>query len=161
MRARIRRGVTSLVIGGLLVVGLAGCEYLVPQGVIQVNDTVGVDTNIGGVDIRDVVLVMDKGALSGDAANLVASFLASGSSAVELQVTVGHEPAQTVTVEPGSVVTIGRPSGEVLLFGSVDTRPGGLAQVTFSTASTSTTVDVPVLTDDVSGYAGLGPRSVG
>lgn len=141
----------------LAAVPLAGCTYIAPQTTTKSYDASdGVGINVGGVEIRDALIVT---ASADDPGRLLGSVINQGQSEATLRISAqaGGRPVvdDTVTVPAGGVVRLGpatRGEQDVLLTPAV-AEPGALFGLTFSAGGQDQQVAVPVLDGTLKEYA--------
>lgn len=157
MKARIAASV--LLAAGLLV-GTAGCNLVAPQATTKHYDASdGVSANLGGVDVRNAVIISDDGELG----NLVVTFV--NTTAETARVTVqyesdGEDATETVTLKANSSTPFGLPDGESITLVDMGTQPGALLPVYFQSGDTDgRELLVPVLTTQLPEYSTLAPTA--
>jgi hypothetical protein len=148
----------SVVLTGLVVVGVSGCAFITPQETTRINQVSdGVDATVGPIGIRDAMLISDDGTT----ASLVTSLINTGSSrtTVQLQYTADSGPTTAQVVVPANGLVSVRPGGQAdVQLSGIKAPPGSLFTISFSAgSSTPTDVRVPVLENDLPGYETLTP----
>lgn len=147
----------SVVLTGLIVVGVSGCAFITPQETTKINQVSdGVNADIGGVGVRNAILFT----VDGTTAALVASFVNTGNTeqTLQLQYTTSSGPMTQQVVVPADGLVSVRPGGKrSIQLDDISTRAGAMFPIAFSTGSTAKTVQVPVLNTSLPGYETLTP----
>lgn len=156
MRARIA---TSVVLAAAVLFGTAGCNFLAPQATTYhyfASD--GVNADAGELDIRNAVIISDKGVLG----NLVMTVVNNGERASLNVQFEGSGGTQNVTVSvPSGTTVFGPQDGKQVLLRQLGTKPGAVLPVYFQTGdSEGEQVEVPVLDGGLPEYADLLPIDV-
>ncbi len=157
MKARIAASV--LLAAGLLV-GTAGCNLVAPQATTKHYDASdGVSTNLGGVDVRNAVVISDDGELG----NLVVTFVNTTDESARVTVQYesdGEDATETVTLKANSSTQFGQPDGETITLVDMGTEAGALLPVYFQSGDTDgRELLVPVLTTELPEYSTLAPEA--
>lgn len=154
MKARLAAS-AALALG--IIVGASGCSMVTYQATTEVYDpSDGVAANLGAIDLRNILLVMEEGA---DEGNLV--FTASNGGDDDAEVTAEPlEGGEAVTLEIGAheQVVLGDDDNEPLLLTGIDTEPGAMIDLYFTTdGAEGVEVRVPVLDGRLPEYRELVP----
>ncbi len=164
MRARTSaaRAAASMILAGALLVGTAGCTFISKQAtLIQYDPSDGVGTNIGAVQVRNVIGIINE---DGHAISLLVTLVNSGkrSAAVNLQFESGGEKTTvTKAVNANSVSTYGTmPDEDQIIILNPDVAAGELVAVYVQYGDNpGVQLLVPVL-DAVGDYAELAPPEI-
>ena len=157
-RTPLARAAASVILAGALVVGTAGCTFVSRQAtLIQYDPSDGVGANLGSVQIRNAIgLIDDEGDVS-----LVVAIVNSGTQSAKVALQFesnGDKTTVTKTVAAGKTASFGHFEGEdqiVILNPGVPA--GGLLPVYVQYGDNpGVQMLVPVL-DPVGDYEGLGP----
>lgn len=153
MRSRL----TSILAAGALLVGLTGCTFTADQTVQTPYDpSDGVGTNVGDIDVRNVLLVTDDG----ETANLLVSLINTGPDDVEMAVsweTVAGRVERTLPVASGTTESFGDSSNQLILQ-DLDAQPGSLFPIYFQYGSQEgRELRAPVLDGQLEEYRELVP----
>lgn len=155
MKARVTAALASV----LTVGALSGCTFLTAQQtLIPYNPSDGVSTQVGGLMVRNAMLVTG----TGTRATLVASVYNPTSTAQTLRIQYnsagGAKQNVTVPVGAGASVQISTVDGNRVVLDGIDAKPGSLAPLYLTDGSTAGNgLSVPVLDGTLSEYAGLVP----
>ncbi|KQW06359.1 hypothetical protein ASC66_07585 [Leifsonia sp. Root4] len=157
MKARIAASV--LLAAGLLV-GTAGCNLVAPQATTKHYDASdGVSANLGGVDVRNAVIISDDGELGNLVVTLVNTTDESARVTVQYE-SDGEDATETVTLDANSSTPFGLPDGETITLVDMGTQPGALLPVYFQSGDTDgRELLVPVLTTQLPEYSTLAPKA--
>lgn len=157
MKARIAASV--LLAAGLLV-GTAGCNLVAPQATTKHYDASdGVSANLGGVDVRNAVIISDDGELGNLVVTLVNTTDESARVTVQYE-SDGEDATETVTLDANSSTPFGLPDGETITLVDMGTQPGALLPVYFQSGDTDgRELLVPVLTTQLPEYSTLAPEA--
>ena len=151
---RLLTATLSAAVGAMIALGLAGCDFFVPQTTeTTVETSDGVSGTIGQVHVGNAVLISgDAGQLS----NLVVTL--SNLDFVDHDVTIETAgPPLPVTVPAGGYVQVGTPGNQTFLVVTTDSPPGSLHPLTFASADATLHLEVPVLDTSLPLYKNLGP----
>ena len=164
MRVAASAAVTALVAGVL-----SGCMFVTPQQTTRsYTPSDGINASVGSIKVRNVLLITDDG----QQANMLGLLSNSGDVAttvtLQYDTTAGSETT-TLAVPANGVLSL-RPNADEQVATSVTTQaravqldgldatPGGLYTVGLSVSGEEPiTLRVPVLTGELSEYAGLAP----
>ena len=157
---RVITATLSAAVGAMIALGLAGCDFFVPQTTeTTVETSDGVSGTTGQIHVGNAVLVSGK---DGQLSNLVVTL--SNQDFVDHEVSIEPVAAggfQAVTVPAGGNVQLGTPGNPSALFVTVDSPPGSLHPLTFTVAGGSPLhLEVPVLDTSLPPYENLGPPDV-
>lgn len=154
MKARLAAS-AALALG--IVVGASGCSMVTYQATTEVYDpSDGVAANVGELDLRNILVVMEEGA---DEGNLV--FTVSNGGDDDAEVTV--EPldgGDSVTLEVGAheQIVLGDDDNEPLLLTGIDSEPGSMIDLYIrADGAEGLEVRVPVLDGRLPEYRELVP----
>ena len=156
------RAAMSVLVAAVLAVGIAGCSFTNGDQTLPRNydPSDGVSATVGQVDVRNALIVTEDGSRG----NLVLSVV--NQSRTQQQLSVQYESSaapggrRTVTlpVAARSVETIGAEGSQQLVLEGIDTTPGALFPVFFSSGNAEgAQVKVPVLDPTLAEYQGLLP----
>lgn len=166
MRARIA---ASIVLAVAVVLGTAGCDMLAPQAIKHYDASDGVSGDVGGVAVRNAILISKDG----KNANLVVTILNHSAKSHRLGIQYGTAGTKTtlhVTV-PASAPSAfppepttkkwGTPGEPLVILKNIDTKPGALYPVFFQYGDvTGLSLLVPVLDGSLNAYKDLTPEKV-
>ena len=148
---------TSILAAVALLATLTGCTFLADQTVQTPYDpSDGFGTQVGGVDIRNVLLVTDDG----ETANLLVNLINTSGENVAMKVSWETSTGRTernLYVAAGATKSFGNPSNQVILRG-LDAELGSLFPVYFQYGDNEgSELDVPVLDGQLPEYSDLVP----
>jgi hypothetical protein len=161
------RVAASVAVTVLLSAALAGCQFVTPQQTARsYTPSDGVNGNVGDVSIRNVFVLAGEdqsasviGVLANNAATARAVTLewtgASGTQTKRLRVPGNGLVAMTTSTR--TIDASVRTQSEPVVLDDVQTTPGGLFRVVFTSSSKSDDLRLPVLTGSFSQYATLVP----
>ncbi len=151
------RVAASVVLAGLIVVGVSACEFITPQDTTKITQVAdGMNAQIGAVTIGDALMFT----ADGTEASLVTTFVnsASTSRTVQMQYATSTGTATQQVVVPANGLLSVRPGADQsVTFSDISTKAGALFPVYFTSGASSTTVQVPVLNGTLQGYHTLLP----
>lgn len=152
------RRAASVVLAGLVLVGVSGCEFITPQDTVRINQVSdGVDYSVGSIDVRNAMLF----SLDGRTAVLVTSLINSSGSAVPVQLawTAKSGPASTSVQVPGNALVNIRPGsgGTPVQLSGITAPVGSTFRIRITAGSKTADMDVPVLDNTLPGYSTLTP----
>jgi hypothetical protein len=156
------RVVVAAVLAVGVALGTAGCNLIQPQATrIAYDPSDGVSVNVGGLDLRNLMIISDNGKTgnfllsavnsSGEDVKLHIGFVSDG------DVIDGHVEIPSNAKVPTS---FGTKDEDRIILGGINTQPGGLLEVAFEVGEDMKTVLVPVLTSAQPEYEGLAPKNV-
>lgn len=158
-----RRGARVLAaatVGAAVLVVAAGCNFISPQRTTQFYDASdGISVTVGDVKVLNALALTDDGS----EASLVMSIVNSGdddaSVSFQYETADGSDETQTVDVDASSQVDLGTEPGQTqFVMSDIDVTPGALLPVFVQYGTeTGKTLQVPVLTGELSEYATLLP----
>jgi hypothetical protein len=158
-----RRIAIAAVLAVGLVLGTTGCTFFAPQAtLIKYDPSPGVSLNLGKLQVRNAFVVSPKGT----DANLIAVFINSGSSEIDVKLQYSSHTggtAKTITLppvalKPGEVISYGNPGVTQLVFRSADVKPGSLLKIFVQYGSVSgQNLLLPVLNGTQLAYQHLAP----
>ncbi|MDR5698233.1 DNA modification methylase [Agromyces aerolatus] len=152
MKARLAAS-AALALG--IVVGASGCSMITYQATTEVYDpSDGLAANVGELDLRNILVVMEDG---GDDGNLVFTVANSGDDA---ELTAEPASGDPVTLEVGAneQVVLGGSGEEPLLLVGIDATPGGMLDIYFhADGAEGVEISVPVLDGRLPEYRDLVP----
>jgi len=138
-----------------IIVGASGCSMITYQATTEVYDpSDGVAANVGDLDLRNILIVMEEGA---DEGNLVFTVANSGDDA---ELTAEPKSGEPVTIEIGQnqQVVLGGGDEDPLLLEGIDTTPGAMLEVYFhADGAAGLEIRVPVLDGRLPEYRKLVP----
>ena len=162
-----RRGARVLAaatVGAAVLVVAAGCNFISPQRTTQFYDASdGISVTVGDVKVLNALALTDDGS----EASLVMSIVNSGdddaSVSFQYETADGSDETQTVDVDASSQVDLGTEPGQTqFVMSDIDVTPGALLPVFVQYGTeTGKTLQVPVLTGELSEYATLLPTPTG
>ena len=112
---KTRRIVSSLALAAAVALGASGCGLIAPQGTLEpYAPSDGIDVNLEGVDVRNLLLVADE---EGESFNVVFAGVNKGESPALLRMTFVADEGQfeasaDFLLEPG-LTSFGNPEGEI------------------------------------------------
>ena len=139
----------------MLLLGLAGCDFYVPQSTKTNAETSdGVSGEVGVIYVGNAVLIA-----SGDEANLVVSLVNQANQDVRLKISHGTpQVTDTVLALASATTQLGGAGEEQVTLTGFDAEPGSLYPMYFQYGDeTGLRLSVPVLTDAQPQYQDLGP----
>jgi hypothetical protein len=156
---KIRRAASVLLAAGL-VAGLAACDAVTPQWTTHsYAPSDGVNGQVGPVQVRNAFLVTD----GGSRASLVVGLVNTDTTpqVVQVQYTSDGSPrTATVNVPSGQLISVGPGRQATVTLNGLTAKPGTLLPLGLSTGGPFTTLQVPVLENNLSGYSTLTPAPV-
>lgn len=137
--------------------GATGCTLLVPQETTKIQEASdGVSGSVGSVDVRDALLITNGNGTTG---NLVVTLVNNSGSEQQLELQHGST-TETVAVPAYGLKKLGSDAKSRVQFTKLDAKPGGIADVYFSSDSaTGVKLQVPVLSESFPGFGSYGPRT--
>lgn len=149
------RIVSSVALAAAIAVGATGCNLIAPQGTTEVYaPSDGVDVNLSGVDVRNILLVEDD---SGQNFNVVFTGVNSGEAPALLRITFtsgNAEASGDFQLEVGST-SFGNPSSEIAptLVTLPGAQAGGTVEAYFEVAGGGTQkLEVPIVDGTLEEY---------
>ena len=142
--------------------GTAGCNLIQPQATrLAYDPSDGVSVNVGGLDLRNLMIISDNG----ETGNFLLSAVNSSGKDVKLHISFisdntiidGHVDIPSNAKVPTS---FGTKDEDRIILGGINTIPGGLLEVAFEVDGDMKTTLVPVLTSGQPEYEGLAPKNV-
>ncbi|WP_349897740.1 hypothetical protein [Parafrigoribacterium soli] len=155
---RARRA-ASVVLAAAVLLSTAGCTFFAPQTTLKPYDpSDGVNTQIGDVYIRNVLLLSDH---SGDA-SLLANVVNESDNGVKVSFQYEGKKGKvddSVFANPGKVSSVGGFTDEQLVLHGVDAKPGTLFPIFVQYGDqTGKQLLVPVLDGTLKPYNELLPK---
>lgn len=147
---KIRRIASSVALAAALALGATGCSLIAPQGTTEpYAPSDGIDVNLEGVDIRNLLLVADE---SGENFNVVFTAVNGGDAPALVRITFvaeggSAEASADFLVEPG-LTAFGNPEGDIVptLVSIQGAVAGGTANAYFEVSGgAEVNREVPVL----------------
>ena len=152
------RRLASIALVAAVMLGTAGCTFITPQATdIEYNAADGVGLDVGGVQIRDALIIADE---SGRVGNFAAAVINTADSSQVLTLEygpVGNSERTNIRVAAGETLTLGNDDVDPVLLVGLDTQPGAMLDVQFSVGDDSTVVMLPVLDGSLPQYEHLVP----
>jgi hypothetical protein len=153
----VRTRPVALAATGLAVaLTLSGCAFITPQQTtVSYQPTAGVNGTVGGVQIRNTLLITTNGT----EASLVTVLVNPQAKATTVQVQYdsnGTTASQSVAVPADASVQV-TPSATAVTLSAINAPLGSLFDVSFLVGSATTTLGVPVLNTSLPFYASLAP----
>lgn len=152
MKARLAAS-AALALG--IIVGASGCSMITYQATTEVYDASdGVSANVGDLDLRNILVVMEEGA---DEGNLVFTVANSGD---DTELTAEPVSGDAVSLEIGAneQLVLGGEDEEPLLLEGIDTTPGAMLDIYFhADGAEGVEIRVPVLDGRLPEYRKLVP----
>lgn len=150
------RSLASLALGGLVVLGTAGCAAITPQATtIDYSPADGVNIPVGEdspVEILNTLIVADEDGTDG---NLVAAFVNTSDETVTVSLSWDGGGAE-VRVPAASTLSLGGEDDPILLEG-INTRAGATLPIAFSTGGEPVQAHVQVFDEELAYLEGLAP----
>jgi len=150
------RSLASLALGGLVVLGTAGCAAITPQATtIEYSPADGVNVPVGEdspVKILNTLIVADEDGTNG---NLVAAFV--NSSDDDVTVALAWDGGATeIEVPADSTLSLGG-TDEPVLLENIDTPAGATVPIAFATGGEPVQAEVQVFDETLHYLEGLAP----
>jgi len=150
------RSLASLALGGLVVLGTAGCAAITPQATtIEYSPADGVNVPVGEdspVKILNTLIVADEDGTNG---NLVAAFV--NSSDDDVTVSLAWDGGATeIEVPADSTLSLGG-ADEPVLLENIDTPAGATVPIAFATGGEPVQAEVQVFDETLHYLEGLAP----
>lgn len=150
------RSFASLALGGLVVLGTAGCAAITPQATtIEYSPADGVNVPVGEdspVKILNTLIVADEDGTNG---NLVAAFV--NSSDDDVTVSLAWDGGATeIEVPADSTLSLGG-ADEPVLLENIDTPAGATVPIAFATGGEPVQAEVQVFDETLHYLEGLAP----
>lgn len=140
------RRLASLALAAAVLLGTTGCAFITTQATdIEYNAADGVGFNVADIEVRDALIVANE---DGSLGNLSAAVIntADSSSTLTLEYgEVGSSSTARLNVPAGRTLTLGNDGVEPLLLSGLNTMPGAVISVEFTSGDDSRIVLVPVL----------------
>ncbi|MGO4300821.1 hypothetical protein [Leifsonia sp. RAF41] len=153
-RAAVRRTAAAAVVAAAALSGLTACDLFAPQDTLEIEEaSVGVSATVGDVFVGNAVLVSENG----KTANLVATLVNEGPDSQEVRIVPTGGQTITVSLEPRDTQQLGDPPSEETLVTGLDSAPGSLTTVSFTSGGQSVGLQVPVVTGALAPYGTLTP----
>lgn len=147
---------SSIALAAALTLGATGCSLIAAQDtLIQYAPSDGVDANVNGVEVRNLMLVADE---SGEQQNVVFTGINAGEKAQQLTISFMADGQQVATSEfevPAGTTKFGDPEGEqsLVLVKIPEAKAGTLVDAYLSTpGSAEVQHRVPVLDGSLKEY---------
>lgn len=153
MKARL---IASIVVAGVLTLGMSGCNLIAPQATLKQYDASdGVGVSVGKVDVRNAIVISDDG----EVGNLVFSVANTDDRAHTILIEVeGSDEQFQVLAEPGLTSFDGSGANDPLRIEPLGAKPGAVLDVFFQYGEeTGATASVPILTGELLEYSTLVP----
>ena len=156
---KIRAAASVLVAAGVIA-GLAACDAVTPQWTTHsYAPSDGVNGQVGPVQIRNAFLVTD----GGSRASLVVGLINTDPNPqiVQVQYTSSGTPRiATVNVPAGQLLSVGPGRQATVTLNGLTAKPGALLPIGMSSGGPFTTLQVPVLENNLAEYRTLTPAPV-
>ena len=155
IRRKLLTATLSSALGATIALGLAGCDFFVPQTTeTTVETSDGVSGTTGKVFVGNAVLITTDGKV----ANLVVTLVNQDfvDHSVSIQQTGGV--LRNVDVPAGGTVQLGTPGHQTVILVTGDALPGSLYALTFISSADPLPLRVPVLDGGLPQYKDLTPR---
>lgn len=154
------RVIVAAAIAAGVALGTSGCNLIQPQATTKTyTASDGVNVNVGGIDLRNVVIISNNG----ETGNLVMGAVNTGAPvAMHIEYKSAGKVADGHVVVPFSTqpTLFGTAGNSKVILTGIGTQPGSLLEVAFTVGSKTSTTLVPVLNSDLPEYKGLNPGAV-
>jgi hypothetical protein len=159
IRRKLLTATLSSALGATILLGLAGCDFFVPQTTeTTVETSDGVSGTTGKVFVGNAVLITTDGKVANLVVTLVNHDFVDHSVSIE-QTDVGI--LRDVAVPAGGTVQLGTPGNQTVILVTEDALPGSLHALTFTSSADPLPLRVPVLDGGLPQYKDLTPSVVG
>jgi hypothetical protein len=138
-----------------IIVGASGCSMITYQATTEVYDpSDGVAANVGDLDLRNILVIMEEGA---DEGNLIFTVGNSGDDA-ELTAEPASGDSVMLEVGAGEQIVLGGADDDALLLEGIETEPGAMLDIYFhADGAEGVQISVPVLDGRLPEYRTLVP----